>query len=534
MRYLAYKVVSEPEQLADLPVHDPSYLERSHTLKSVLPEWYRPSDQEISEFVRNGTVALDTNVLLSLYRVNSTQRSQIIDVLNKVGDRLWVPYQVAYEYQKNRLTVASESQQVYDKVEAIPTENLTEAFAVASESLRNACADISTGIRDKEIKDSVSKVIEGTIEKLDRFKSECQKEMLEVLAKIRSENAIAFVKAKGDDPVRLALDELLKPDNIGSRPEADALIELRKEAAKRIEARTPPGYKDDRKEDPLGDALIWLELLEYAKSSKKMMLFITNDVKDDFYLRVHGHTIGPRAEMVREMLDKAGQPYHQTTLDGFLRLASAHLEVTVTEDTITTVESSRKRRQEASIDIVWPPSGAPVIAGSVINEITTSADRANNDALERRNRHRALERIEEGKDHVESLTERYGPLNPKVLSAMRFLARDYRTVGELDIAQALSEEVLTRYSKVLEQEDPRILQARTDLAAVFLEQGHRPDADRQVQIVEEHLNLHYADNPIALSLLDRLRMYHQSRGISGKRAALIIVSGDFRELKLAD
>ena len=37
---------------------------------------------------------IDANVLLNLYRYNESPRDDLLEVLQKVGDRLWVPHQV--------------------------------------------------------------------------------------------------------------------------------------------------------------------------------------------------------------------------------------------------------------------------------------------------------------------------------------------------------------------------------------------------------------------------------------------------------
>ncbi|MBM4490568.1 hypothetical protein GS471_21550, partial [Rhodococcus hoagii] len=69
-------------------------------MKDVLHEYYDHSDDELRAFLQVGTIAVDANVLLSLYRVSQQQRDQIFDVLEKVSARVFVPYQVALEYQR--------------------------------------------------------------------------------------------------------------------------------------------------------------------------------------------------------------------------------------------------------------------------------------------------------------------------------------------------------------------------------------------------------------------------------------------------
>lgn len=77
-------------------------------MRQIFPEWYAPSEVELGSLLETATIALDANVLLDLYRVSTSQRDQILDLLNQenVQPRVWMPYQAALEYQRSRLKVA--------------------------------------------------------------------------------------------------------------------------------------------------------------------------------------------------------------------------------------------------------------------------------------------------------------------------------------------------------------------------------------------------------------------------------------------
>jgi hypothetical protein len=49
----------------------------------------------------------DTNVLLNLYRLPDGPDSTL-KVFGQIQERLWIPHQVALEFQTNRITVISE------------------------------------------------------------------------------------------------------------------------------------------------------------------------------------------------------------------------------------------------------------------------------------------------------------------------------------------------------------------------------------------------------------------------------------------
>ncbi|MGW0183935.1 PIN-like domain-containing protein [Nocardia sp. NPDC003345] len=312
-------------------------------MKTILSEWYGPSEPELAEFYRVGTIALDANILLSLYRVNGTQRRQIIAALEKVSDRLWIPYQVALEYQRNRLEVAAEVNSVFDSIEAIPRGSLQKILDDASAAIRELAKKTSTTIRDRDIRERVSNEFFEADKGLKSFMESRQADMAEAFQSVRKDHTIDFDDVKNDDPVRSALDRILSPHNIGEKLDEEVLTSRRLDAQSRIASLTPPGYKDaNSKKDPTGDCLIWFELLDHAEKQKRPVLFVTDDVKEDFYVKAYGKTIGPRPELVREMHESTGQKYHQTTLDAFLRSANRYLDAAVEETTITTVKSARE------------------------------------------------------------------------------------------------------------------------------------------------------------------------------------------------
>lgn len=86
-------------------------------MKNTFPGYYRPSEEEFSELWDNCLFVLDANVLLNLYRYSPDTRNELLQILESIKDRLWVPYQAAFEYQKNRLKVISTQREAYDQID---------------------------------------------------------------------------------------------------------------------------------------------------------------------------------------------------------------------------------------------------------------------------------------------------------------------------------------------------------------------------------------------------------------------------------
>lgn len=75
-------------------------------MKDLFPGYYRPTQEEFEALWKTATFVFDTNVLLHIHRRNKQTRRAILDTFKKLGERLWLPYEVAAEYQRNKLEVA--------------------------------------------------------------------------------------------------------------------------------------------------------------------------------------------------------------------------------------------------------------------------------------------------------------------------------------------------------------------------------------------------------------------------------------------
>lgn len=64
--------------------------------------WFDDVRLPRERFFREGLIVLDANVLLDLYRVTPKARRHVLRAVNRVSDRLWVPYQAAVEFSRNR------------------------------------------------------------------------------------------------------------------------------------------------------------------------------------------------------------------------------------------------------------------------------------------------------------------------------------------------------------------------------------------------------------------------------------------------
>jgi hypothetical protein len=133
------------------------------------------------------------------------------------------------------------------------------------------------------------------------------------------------------DPVRNRLSRILD-GRVSSYLDAGDLKKIASDGRERYERKTPPGYQDASKPEPkrYGDLIIWNELLRRAKEKQLPLVFITDDQKEDWWLRLSGRTLGPRPELAQEFYRETSQRFHLLRTASLMELGSKYLGARIT------------------------------------------------------------------------------------------------------------------------------------------------------------------------------------------------------------
>ncbi|MGB5184795.1 MAG: PIN-like domain-containing protein, partial [Xanthobacteraceae bacterium] len=160
------------------------------------------------------------------------------------------------------------------------------------------------------------------------------------LCKRLEENKSKSPSAEEAKHIFFKISELVG-DAVGDRPTQDKIDELIKQGEKRYETSVPPGYLDAKSKkgvDKYGDYLIWHEILEKAKATEKPVILVTDDVKEDWWHEFRGAKLGPRPELIEEMISNANQKFYMYRLSQFLDYASSFLNKQIDKTTIDEVK----------------------------------------------------------------------------------------------------------------------------------------------------------------------------------------------------
>jgi hypothetical protein len=265
---------------------------------------------------------LDANILLNLYRYSDSTRIEVMRILESLKKRLWLPHRAAEEYLANRLLVIDQQEKAYeDTVKTI-------------ESLKN---DLENSRQHPFVKKNT------------------MKKVVDVFVLLRSEleeNKNTYSRRIHNDDIKDSIATLFE-SRIGSEYDKDKLVSLIKEGEERYRQKTPPGYKDGYKgDDPdlfqeqcrkYGDLIVWMQIIDRAKEINSGVVLITDDKKEDWWVRFKGKTIGPRPELVKEFELAVGKPFQMYQADRFLEFAREFFNQRVSQEILDEIREVRRR-----------------------------------------------------------------------------------------------------------------------------------------------------------------------------------------------
>lgn len=288
-------------------------------MKKIFREFYPFDDEYFTKLWDEAIIVPDANILLNLYFYSEKTSKELINILKKFKKRLWIPYQVALEYQLGRLNKIKAQKNVY--------KNLIDFIKGKINSIK----------KESQKKYSKHPVLE--INKIEEILDKCFSGIELYLNKSKNKHP----DWETEDKIRNTLDILFE-NKVGEPYTSEKLRECYEEGYLRYKKNIPPGYEDEKnKKDEkrkFGDLIIWLEIIEKAKKEKKPIIFITDEEKEDWWQKDSKNQI-PRYELIGEMRLKAGVSFYMYNSNDFMRFAYKYLELPSIEPVIKEMKALR-------------------------------------------------------------------------------------------------------------------------------------------------------------------------------------------------
>ncbi len=294
-------------------------------MKSKFPGYFKLTKEEINELWKNALFTLDANILLNLYRYSDETRDEFFKILNKLKKRIWIPHQSAQEFFNNRLGVISQQEKSYEETIS---------------SLKSIEQEFHNSRQHPFLSERLLKKFTSLNE--------------EICSQLQANKEFHNNRISDDDI--LAKIESLFDKKVGNEFTDKELEEICNEGEQRFKNKIPPGYKDSSKNDntelnskKYGDFIVWKQIIQKSKDLKQGIILLTDDRKEDWWVRFKGKTLTPRPELIKEFQLETKQSFHMYQSDRFLEFARDFLNEKVNEKAIEEVRELRRLDEQRRI-----------------------------------------------------------------------------------------------------------------------------------------------------------------------------------------
>lgn len=273
-------------------------------MKSMFPSHFASEQDRITKLWAECVFVVDTNVLTGLYKYSDETRDALYQLIESLGHRLWVPYQVMFEYLDNRAKVVHDQSRLYGS---------------AIGKLEEFQAEIEAPTRQPFVSEDIYKEFCYSAEK--------------VLNDLKARRDLHERRITNDD-VKERLAKLLD-GKVGPKYSAEEISALAVEGDRRYAQKIPPGFEDRDKHKGsvlvkeinkrYGDLVFWKQILDKAKETSLSMILVTGERKEDWWSICGGKIVGPLPELMDEFYEVAGKDFYIYTTHNFLKLANEYL-----------------------------------------------------------------------------------------------------------------------------------------------------------------------------------------------------------------
>jgi hypothetical protein len=284
--------------------------------------FFKHSEEELKDIWENGFIVIDANVLLNTYKMDSEARKQFFEVLSfaDIPEKLWMPYQVGWEFLKNRKKAI---------------DSTVNSLVDAKREIKKRIEGLKSNIERSGLKFHEDFLIKITDEIKD-FQTQMNS-LFDGYEDVKKESDY-YEKGqlKESDPISDMIFELYK-EKTGDRFSQETLLKFFKEGQFRFDLLIPPGFEDVDKGDyrTYGDFIIWEEIKKKAIESKKPIIFVTEDHKEDWWLKDHKNNMKPQQQLLAEFRNETKQYIFMYTYKDFIEEAKKRYETLPETDKVT-------------------------------------------------------------------------------------------------------------------------------------------------------------------------------------------------------
>lgn len=276
-----------------------------NSLEEEFKGYFNYTNEEYKRIWKESIIVLDTNIILNFYRYSIDTRNEIFSMLSSISKRLWIPYWVVKEYLKNRYKVVTENDADYDKLISKVTKNIDDC-------LNEFHLKKSDNLNCKK--------------KVETILDNAKKEAINILKNEKKSKKDGINNPKEGNVIDKQILELFN-NSYGDDFNAEDYKGIKEEGFRRRDNNIPPGYAGkDKNKDENGDYYIFYSMIQESIATKKDVIFITDDVKEDWFNYCDGEKNGGRCELLNEFYKKTGKLMLIYSMDGFVSAYSKNVK----------------------------------------------------------------------------------------------------------------------------------------------------------------------------------------------------------------
>jgi len=293
-------------------------------------------NDHLDNIYTNSIIVLDTNSILNLYRYSESNRNKYFEILKKVDSRLYLTHQICKEFYKNRLIIIENRSTFKETINELIEESFSKLINLIKNS--SGAEKFNSALSILKHEPTLKNLILKDLEK-------AYKNISSSISDFKQNFDINYIQTT--DPILEEFVEIIK-DKVSKEFTEEEKCKIYEEGEIRYENEVPPGYKDNEKGSPekFGDLIIWNELQELSKSTKRPLLFISDDRKEDWAIKFKGYDLGPRKELIKEFNKNTSNLFYSITTTKFIQIISDSYKITDTKKLQEETESIQKNIQQ--------------------------------------------------------------------------------------------------------------------------------------------------------------------------------------------
>lgn len=278
-----------------------------------------------------GIIVFDTSAFCNLYELKVEDIQKVSMAMTLFKDRIWIPYQVLQEYEKNRRKA------INNPLNAI--NQLKKSFQKYFNK---------SEFEKKIIEVEKNKIFHPIIPNpdIELFKNDCN-ELVKKYDSVINFIDMQFSRRKSsidDFENNDCIYNFIKDCDCGVGFNYIEKLDILKEGHIRYANQIPPGYMDGcacmelknevtyspkqkNKEgfNKYGDLFIWKEVIRHALEKQKSIFFVGEDFKEDWYKCNSCGNLQPRIELLEEFSSNTDSDIVFSDIEGLIKLISSHI-----------------------------------------------------------------------------------------------------------------------------------------------------------------------------------------------------------------